>query len=194
MLMLASIALLITVGAVPATGGDNGPKNPAAAKREIIRAFESWGAVSTIEDAEANFGLIDDSRGVVDAARQAQQNFPYEVSHDKYRVTEVRFTSPTAADVTYDILVLPSGPNFTERVGHAVLGDGHWKLTRGTVCADLALAGGSCDGGKTVIHVDCAPGFHYPPGREGEVCVPDESGPPPAPPAPPTRGTPRFTG
>jgi hypothetical protein len=114
-----------------------------AARRAIIQAFVDWGSVGTVAQAEAKFGLIDDTRGIRQAAEQAVRNYPYEVSHDVYRVSEVGFVNAATALVVYDI-VIDGVPRFTGRVGHAVLVDGTWKITRATVCNDLALAGASC--------------------------------------------------
>jgi hypothetical protein len=57
----------------------------------------------------------------------------------------VRFLSPTEAAVRYAIL-LPdySVPEFPNRIGRVVLIDGVWRITRDTLCADLALGGGDC--------------------------------------------------
>jgi hypothetical protein len=148
------------------------PEHPAQARKEIVKAFEIWGAVSTLEQVEANLYLIDDSRGVLEAARQAQQNFPFEVTHDRYRVTDVSFVNPTTADVTYNI-VIEARSEFA-RQGNAVLKDDGWKLTRDTVCADLSLAGGQCD---------------PPPPETTLTFVPSQAAPPA-----PVIGVPRFTG
>jgi hypothetical protein len=119
------------------------PKDEQAARDAIIKTFVAWGAVGTAAEAEAAFGLIDDSHGLRQPVEQAVHNFPYEVSHDVYRVSDVRFLNAVEAAVVYD-MVIDGAPRSTGRVGRAVLIDGKWKLTRGTVCNDLAFAGASC--------------------------------------------------
>jgi hypothetical protein len=119
------------------------PSDEDAARDEIIKAFRTWGAVGTVEEAEAQFDLIDDTHGIRQAAEQSVRNYPYEVAHDSYRVSRVRFLNRTAAVVVYDILI-DGVPRFIGRTGHAVLVDGKWKITRETVCSDLSLSGATC--------------------------------------------------
>jgi hypothetical protein len=119
------------------------PSGEEAAREEIIRAFTTWGAVGTADEAEAHFGLIDDPRGLRQAVEQSVRNYPYEVSHDTYRVNTVGFLNATEAAVDYDIL-MDGVPRFTNRAGHAVFVDGTWKITRDTACSDLSLSGGIC--------------------------------------------------
>ncbi|MFJ9077191.1 hypothetical protein ACIRO3_18415 [Streptomyces sp. NPDC102278] len=55
-------------------------------------------------------------------------------------VTEVAFTSPTGAEVTYDLLV--SGfPVLSDTKGGAVLEDGVWKVSLTSLCALVELGG-----------------------------------------------------
>jgi hypothetical protein len=168
--LVSSLLLVVLASGIASALDAGAPEHPAQARKEIVKAFEIWGAVSTLEQAEANLYLIDDSRGVLEAARQAQENFPFEVSHDSYRVTDVSFTSPTNADVIYNIVV-EERSEFA-RQGNAVLKDDGWKLTRDTVCADLSLAGGECD----------------PSPPEASLTFVPQAGPPA-----PVIGVPRFT-
>jgi hypothetical protein len=61
------------------------------------------------------------------------------------RVDEVRFLNRQTAVARYTI-VLPgySIPEFPNRIGHAVLVGGTWRVTRQTVCNDLTLGSVSC--------------------------------------------------
>ena len=59
------------------------------------------------------------------------------------KVDRIVFTSPTSASVAYDLLV-DGSQTFATRVGHARFVGGRWKVTRATVCADLALANVTC--------------------------------------------------
>ncbi len=119
------------------------PPDEQAARQEIIDVFTQWGAVGTVSEVAKNLGLIDDPRGVVEAATQAVRNYPYQVSHDAYRVSTVGFVNANEAIVVYDV-VLDGSPLFAERAGHAVRVEGTWKITRQTVCNDLAPAGAKC--------------------------------------------------
>jgi Tol biopolymer transport system component len=132
-----------TTTSSPSTPRSAARSDERAARDEIIKAFTTWGAVGTVEEAEAHFDLIDDTHGIREAAEQAVRNYPYEVAHDSYRVSNVRFPNRTAAVVVYDILI-DGVPRFVGRTGQAVLVDGKWKITRETICSDLSLSGATC--------------------------------------------------
>jgi hypothetical protein len=189
-ILLSLGALLIATIAVPALAGTGPtqPDDPAAARQEITQAFETWGALSNPEEIAANLDLVDDPRGVVEAARHAHQNWPEIVSVQESHVKNVRFVSPIDAVVTYDIAV-PGASR--ERTGHAVLTVGKWKLIRVTVCGDFGLLGGNCEGGQPCFVRPVSRTFTIPEEKRSGFC--GASPAPPEPPAP-TRGTPRFTG
>jgi hypothetical protein len=132
-----------TTTSSPSTRSEPSPSDEDAARDEIINAFTTWGAVGSVEEAVAHFDLIDDTHGIRQAAEQAVRNYPYEVAHDAYRVTDVGFVSRSAAVVVYEILI-DGVPRFTGRPGRVVVVDGKWKITRATICSDLSLSGGIC--------------------------------------------------
>ena len=57
-----------------------------------------------MEEAVANFDLIDDATGLEDLVGQVLRNFP-DAANDSYQVSDVRLRSATEATVTYDIVV-----------------------------------------------------------------------------------------
>ena len=71
-------------------------------------------------------------------------------------VEELVFTSPTEAWFRYRIETING--LFGERYGIAVFVDDVWKITRETICQDLALAGGSCGDDVRTIR---PPGFEH---------------------------------
>lgn len=119
------------------------PGNAAAAKAEVERAFATAynGGLGSDDEKRAVVQDSDALRAVIEEIRNG--TFAQQVKDATAVVTEVVFTSPTEAAVRYDINVA-NYTNFTDRIGRAVLIDGHWKVARVTVCADISLAGGSC--------------------------------------------------
>jgi hypothetical protein len=120
------------------------PADQEAARADIDAAFATLYNRSLPEEERGT--RLDDNRGVKQAVEQVERNYPGALEQQAtIRVDEVRFLSPTEAAVRYAIL-LPgySTPEFPNRTGRAVLIDGVWKVTRDTLCADLALGGGEC--------------------------------------------------
>lgn len=138
-----TVAPLATVTTTSLPAHNTPPPDERAARGEIVDLFAKWGAIGTVGEAASNLDLVDDPHGIVQAATQAVRNHPYEVSHDAYEVSGVQFLGRTAAIVAYNI-VLAGAPLFSGRVGHAALVEGTWRITRETVCGDLALAGAVC--------------------------------------------------
>jgi hypothetical protein len=120
------------------------PADEEAARADIDVAFATLYNRSLPEEERGT--RLDDNRGVKQAVEQVERNYPGALEQQAtIRVDEVQFLSPTEAAVRYAIL-LPgySTPEFPNRTGRAVLIDGVWKVTRDTLCADLALGGGEC--------------------------------------------------
>jgi hypothetical protein len=120
-----------------------GPSNPAAARAKVVAAFETvYGPDRTSSDRLAR---IDDPTGVR-AAMQAALAGPYasQAAQATVRVTDLAFDRPDHAWVRYDLGTGSSSPPVGGRLGEARLVGGTWKVTRSTVCADLALAGATC--------------------------------------------------
>ncbi len=125
---------------LPAPGP--GPADPDAAGAGIERAF----AVAYDFDAspEQRRAHVEDAEGL-DAVVVEAMAGPYGglVEQVAPRMVEIVFTSPTQATVLYD-LSEGVGPLGVGRVGEARFVDGRWKVTRDTVCGDLALAEATC--------------------------------------------------
>ncbi len=118
------------------------PAHPAAARLDVAHAFRV--VYSFGQPPAARRALIDVPAGL-DAPSAAAASGPYatNVTSVSARVDRIVFTSPTTAAVAYD-LVLDGSQTFATHVGQARVVGGRWKVTRATVCADLALANVTC--------------------------------------------------
>ncbi len=122
------------VPVVPTQSGE--PADPAAAQAEIEK---NWTAVFDPKvSAEAKAKLLENGEamaplmGAVGSDPRAQESAA--------KVTEVEFTSPAEAQVTYDLLV-DGVPVLSGNKGTAVLQDGVWKVSAKTLCALVELSG-----------------------------------------------------
>ncbi|MFN8053141.1 MAG: hypothetical protein U0Q22_16970 [Acidimicrobiales bacterium] len=125
-----------------ATPAAIGPADPVAARAAVVAAFGS--VYDGTNGIEVRLRMIDDPTGVEQAIRSLQSGpNALAVNAATVNVNDVTFTSPTRASVIYGIAV--SGqPAALGRTGEARVEAGAWKVTRATVCGDLAAAGGSC--------------------------------------------------
>jgi hypothetical protein len=122
------------------------PENEAEARQAVIDAFTRVYTGDDPGGQSEGFADVDDPTGIAEAVEVVRQSFPGALTGtNTVRVDDVRFLNPTTAAVRYTIL-LPdySIPEFPNRVGRAVLVDGSWKVTRDTICHDLALGGATC--------------------------------------------------
>jgi len=144
---------------LPAPGEQ--PAEPAAAKAAIAASFGTLYDFTT--PAEERAKLIDDTTGVEAALQQVLNGgFAEAAKGARWKLTDMVFTDPTTAIVKYDIDI-PEGSGAQSiaqnRFGTAKLIDGTWKVARATICADLGMAGGSCD---FVPSVTAMPGMAVP--------------------------------
>jgi hypothetical protein len=115
------------------------PADRHAAVTEIQDAFRT--AYDSSLDQATREAPIDDPRGLAEAAAEAMAGpFAAEAVSARPTVAEVSFDRPGHATVVYDL----GHGSVRNRVGEAVLVGGAWKVTRATVCADLALAAATC--------------------------------------------------
>ncbi|MCX5076191.1 hypothetical protein OHA84_09655 [Streptomyces sp. NBC_00513] len=114
----------------------DGPADPAAAEARIEKNWAAFFDPSVSADRKVevlqNGDLLKPLLAAVSGHPQAAA-----VSSE---VTGVTFTSPTEAEVTYDLLV--SGfPVLSDTKGGAVLEDGVWKVSLTSLCALVKLGG-----------------------------------------------------
>lgn len=120
------------------------PPDPVRAEAEVIEAFVT--VYDGTRPGDERSDAIDDPRGVGAAFQAAAGGrFAALAASSRSVVTSVRFNSAVEAVVTYRV-ESDAGVDLGERSGVARLTGGRWKVTRATVCADLASVGAPCDG------------------------------------------------
>jgi len=125
---------------LPAAGAEQ-PADPAAAEAEIEANFDSL--YGNPDDDVDRSNVIDDSSGLDVVMDQLRDNgFGDEAESAAVTIQELVFTSPEEAVFRYT-LTTPAA-NFGGQIGRARLLDGTWKITRATLCQDLAKAGATC--------------------------------------------------
>jgi hypothetical protein len=115
------------------------PPAPQDATQAVTLAFEQWLDGS---NPEASLAVIEDAAQLQPVLTEAVKKIPG-ISSYRGRVSSVRFTSDTSAEVDYSLFAnrVLIRPNLT---GIAVLVDGRWLVSRETVCNLLALNGIAC--------------------------------------------------
>ncbi len=117
------------------------PGDPAAEEQTIIDLMTAI----YLDDEGPNDDRFDDPTGITDAREEIRSGSSEEaVANAEAIVEELVFTSPTEAWFRYRIETTTG--TFAGRFGIAVNIEETWKITRNTICQDLALAGGSCGG------------------------------------------------
>lgn len=127
-----------TSAAASPTGGGSAPADAEAAKAQIKTNWEKFFDPATpIADRAA---LLQNG----EALQPALQGFANDprVGQVKATVTDVQFTSDSAATVTYT-LTLQGQTVEPAASGQAVLDNGTWKVSTSTLCGLVAQAGGS---------------------------------------------------
>ncbi len=125
---------------LPAAGEQ--PADPAAAAAAVR---ESWRIAHDFANTEIGRreSFVDDPTGIADAWKALQEGqYADAAQKSTANIAEIVFTSPTEAWFRYDILTPIT--NFYDQFGQARLGDdGVWRITRQTICQDIAKAPGS---------------------------------------------------
>ncbi|MEV6973076.1 hypothetical protein [Kitasatospora sp. NPDC093806] len=126
-----------TVGATPAAGA-TAPADPATAKTEITNNWQKFFDPTTPIPEKAS--LLQNG----DLLLPILQGFSQDprVGQVQAKVTDVAFTSPTEATVTYE-LSLQGAVVEPAASGQAVLDKGTWKVSRSTLCGLLVQAAGA---------------------------------------------------
>ncbi len=122
--------------------GTEQPADVDAAKGLVASQFE--GLFSPDKSFADKASYLDDTTGVENALNAVLSGgFADAAQTAIYQLDGVVFTSATEAWFRYDILA--NNTVFSHRFGTAHLIDGTWKISRATLCQDLALAGGACE-------------------------------------------------
>lgn len=138
------------------------PADPAAAEHAIREAMDVLYERRDVPDREQ---LMDDPTGVAAAREQVDEGqYAEQAQGATIEIEELVFTTPTESWFRYRIETDQSA--FDNRYGMARQIDGVWKITRGTLCQDLALAGGDCGSGWEPV---VPPSMERSYGEHGEV-------------------------
>lgn len=125
---------------LPAPGAEQ-PADPAVARTQIETTFS--GLYGAPQEGVDRLGVIDDPYGMAETMEQVRENgFGDEADSALVEIDELVFVSAT--DATFSYTLTTSGIDFGEQLGRARLLDGIWKITRATLCQDLAKAGAAC--------------------------------------------------
>ncbi|WP_406001716.1 hypothetical protein [Streptomyces sp. NBC_00829] len=114
----------------------NGPADPAAAKAEIEKNWTTFFDPQASTDAKVSTLENGDQLRPLLAAFANDKN----AAQTSVKVTDVQFTSPTEATVTYDLLV-GGNPALPGSKGTAVYQDQTWKVSVKALCALVKLSG-----------------------------------------------------
>ncbi|MFF3674283.1 hypothetical protein ACFYYS_09875 [Streptomyces sp. NPDC002120] len=126
-------AVALAVSGVPAA---DGPADPAAAKEQIEKNWAAFFDPQTPVKEKAD--LL--QHGEVVAMLLGLFGTDADSPDTAVEISDVTFTSPTEAKVTYDLLV-GGVPVLEDSKGVAVLDDGVWKVSLKSLCGLIALSG-----------------------------------------------------
>ncbi len=116
------------------------PADPQAAQQAIATAFAT--VYDGSKSSDDRLAYVDDPDGVLDALNRATSGSLATVTQNlQAEVSRVTFTSSVTATVAYS---LTAAGQSAQRLGSARLVGDTWKVSRATVCADLADAGAAC--------------------------------------------------
>ncbi len=125
---------------VPPTAGVQ-PADPAAARDAVVAAFrQAWDGSTTPEQRQA---AMQDGDGLASALGLASANYPGWVPTMSAVIGDVTFEAPDRAAVVFHLAFEGHGAQ-ADYLGHAVLADGVWKVSRDTVCVELTYVGVAC--------------------------------------------------
>src|SRR6056297_1142780 len=118
------------------------PGDPASAEAEVLAVYERALDRSVPLSADDPVA-VDDLTGLEDAAAEVDAGELAEAAASaEHAVDEMVFTSPDEAWFRYTISTTVG--EFGGRFGIARFDGSSWKITRDTICQDLAMAGGTC--------------------------------------------------
>jgi hypothetical protein len=121
------------------------PADPAAAEQAVRDAFSAvFDFADRAEGDRTWMEHLDSQEGVQEAIDVVLGGtFGSAAQGAEYTMGDLVFVSPTEAWFRYDLFA--NNNRFDDRFGLAVEVDGTWKISRGVICQDLALAGGRCE-------------------------------------------------
>ncbi|MEO8693774.1 MAG: hypothetical protein ABI658_09670 [Acidimicrobiales bacterium] len=141
LLVLAAAACSGEAGQLTVTGGEPAP---LGAEDEIRRAFATFSNVNATQ-AERD-AAVDGGTESAEIRRARWEQFKSQAAMASFVIDEIRFVSATEADVDFHVRYgdapSPVVPNLVH--GGAVLRDGHWRISKATVCFLASAVGNNC--------------------------------------------------
>lgn len=134
-----------TRACLPITGlPDPGSEQPADPDAESVAIREQFATLfQSHEPLGRRTRVLDDDTGVVDAVEEMAGTSGQEMWDDAtYVLNDIVFSSPKHAWFSY--FAKFSGNNFGSRFGEATRVGGRWRISRATICQDIAWVGGTC--------------------------------------------------
>ena len=126
------------VSTTPAAAGGTAPADVDAAKAEITTNWATFLASGTPRATAVK--LLENGEQLGAALKKATAEDKATGGKRKATVTLISFTSPTEANVNYD---LDAAGQVLKASGKAVLQDGVWKVSATTFCTLVVLGNGS---------------------------------------------------
>ena len=124
--------------------GAGGSSVDESTRAGIRQAFQAAYGAGT--PADQRLSAIDDPAGVEDALRAAVAGpLGQQAANAAVVVNDITLVTDTSAQVKYSILIAGQ-PQYTDRVGSSVYVKGSWRVSRATICTDLAIVGADCTG------------------------------------------------
>jgi hypothetical protein len=127
-----------STGASSAPAAASQPADPEAAEAEIIKNWRTF--LSSDTSRAVALSLLENGDHLTVALKKADQENEETGGERSAKVTQVTFTSPTKANVNYD---LHAAGQELKSAGEAVLQDGVWKVSETTFCTLVELGNGS---------------------------------------------------
>jgi hypothetical protein len=127
-----------STGAGSAPAAATQPADPEAAKAEITKNWKTF--LSSDTSRAVALSLLENGDHLTVALKKAEQEDEETGGERSAEVTLITFTSPTKANVNYD---LHAAGQELKSAGEAVLQDGVWKVSETTFCTLVELGNGS---------------------------------------------------
>jgi hypothetical protein len=131
---------------IPAVSSTTAAASPglgsAADTQQITQNWQAFFSKSTPAEQKAQY--LQNGSQMAATIQQFASNSV--VGQASVRVDSVKFTSPTQATVTYDIIGPTGAPLLPNATGQATKQNGTWVVSDSSLCSLLSLTGGTIPG------------------------------------------------
>lgn len=120
------------------------PADVAAAQQAVQHAYTlAFTSVPGQQSTYASLALVQDGADLHATLDKLRQNFANAAATATVKVGQIVFTSPTMAALFFTVTYQDGVPYGTQ-IGHAVLENGSWLVSRDTYCGLMAFGGAAC--------------------------------------------------